>query len=46
MKAGVWKPRGIRTGWEEGICPLCRNNRDAKHILLSFPETKKWRMQF
>jgi hypothetical protein len=46
MKAGVWKLRGIRRGWEKGTCPLCRGNEDAKHILLSCPETKKWRMQF
>jgi hypothetical protein len=46
MKAGVWKLRGIRRGWEKGTCPLCRDNVDAKHILLSCPETKKCRMQF
>jgi hypothetical protein len=31
LKAGVWKLRGIRRGWEKGICPLCRDNEDAKH---------------
>jgi hypothetical protein len=46
MKAGVWKLRGIRRRWEKGTCPLCRDNEDAKHILLICPETKKWRMQF
>jgi hypothetical protein len=46
MKAGVWKLRGIRRGWEKGTCPLCRGNEDAKHVLLSCPETKKWGMQF
>jgi hypothetical protein len=29
-----------------GTCPLCRGKEDVKHILLSCPETKKWRMQF
>jgi hypothetical protein len=46
MKAGVWKLRGIRRGWERGTCPLCRGNENVKHILLSCPETRKWRMQF
>jgi hypothetical protein len=31
---------------EKGTCPLCRGNGVAKHILLSCPETKKWRIQF
>jgi hypothetical protein len=46
MKAAVWKLRGIRRGWEKETYPLCRGNEDVKHILLSCPETKKWRMQF
>jgi hypothetical protein len=46
MKAEVWKLRGIRRGLKKGTCPLCRGNEDIKHILLSCPETKKWRMQF
>jgi hypothetical protein len=41
MKAGVWKLRGIKRGWEKGTCPLYRDNEDAKHILLSCPETKQ-----
>jgi hypothetical protein len=41
LKAGVWKLRGIRRGWEKGICPLCRDNEEAKHILLRCPETKQ-----
>jgi hypothetical protein len=41
MKAGVWKLRGIRRGLKKGTCPLCRGNEDAKHVLLSCPETKK-----
>jgi hypothetical protein len=44
MKARVWKLRGIGRGQEKGTCPLCRGNEDGKHILLSCPETKKWRM--
>jgi hypothetical protein len=31
---------------EKGTCPLCRGNGDVNHILLSCPETKKWRMKF
>jgi hypothetical protein len=46
MKAAVWKLRGVRRGWGKGTCPLCRGNEDVKHVLLSCPETKKWRMQF
>jgi hypothetical protein len=46
MKAGVWKLRGIRRGLEKGTSPLCMGNEDVKHMLLSWPETKKWRMQF
>jgi hypothetical protein len=46
MKAGVWKLRGNRRRLEKGTCLLCRGNKDVKHILLSCPETKKWRMQF
>jgi hypothetical protein len=46
MKAGVWKLRGIRRGLEKGTCPLCRDSEDAKHKLVSCPETKKWRMPF
>jgi hypothetical protein len=30
IKAGVWKLRGIRRGWEKGTCPPCRGNEDAK----------------
>jgi hypothetical protein len=40
MKAGVWKLRGIRRGLEKGTCPLCMENEDVKHILLSCPDTK------
>jgi hypothetical protein len=31
---------------DKGTCLLCRTNGDVKHILLSCPETKKWRMKF
>jgi hypothetical protein len=43
LKAGIWKLRGIRRGFERGRCPLCLEKEDAKHILLKCPETKKWR---
>jgi hypothetical protein len=41
MKAGVWKLRGIRRGWETGTCPLCRGSEDAKQRLVSCTEIKK-----
>jgi hypothetical protein len=40
MKAGVWKLRGIKRGWEKGTCPLYMGNEDVNHILLSCQETK------
>jgi hypothetical protein len=43
MKAGVWKLRGIRRGWEKGTCPLCRGNEDVKYILLICSERKRKR---
>jgi hypothetical protein len=42
-KAGIWKLRGIRRGFERGRCPLCFGEEDAKHILLKCSETKMWR---
>jgi hypothetical protein len=33
-KAGIWKARGIRMGFERGRCPLCLGEEDAKHIVL------------
>jgi hypothetical protein len=42
-KAGIWKLRGIRKGFERGRCPLCLGEEDAKHITLECCETKKWR---
>jgi hypothetical protein len=41
LKAGIWKLRGIRRGFEKGKCPLCLGEKDAKHILLKCSETKK-----
>jgi hypothetical protein len=46
MKAAVWKLRGVRRGLEKGTFPQCRGSEDAKHLVVSCPETKKWRMQF
>jgi hypothetical protein len=42
LKAGIWKLRGIRRGFERGRCPLCLAEEVDKHVLLKFPETKKW----
>jgi hypothetical protein len=30
-KAGIWKLRGIRRGFQSGRCPLCLGEEDAKH---------------
>jgi hypothetical protein len=43
LKAGIWKLRGIRRGFERGRCPLCQGEKDAKHIWLKCSETKKRR---
>jgi Holliday junction resolvase len=42
-KAGIWKLRAIRSGFEREKCPLCLGEEDAKHIILECCETKKWR---
>jgi hypothetical protein len=42
LKAGIRKLRGIRRGFERGRCPLCLGEEVDKHMLLKFPETKKW----
>jgi hypothetical protein len=41
LKAGIWKLREIRRGFEKGRCPLCLGEEDAKHILLKCSGTKK-----
>jgi hypothetical protein len=46
MKTGVWKLRAIRRGMDKGSCPLCLGNEGAINILLSCPETKKWKTEF
>jgi hypothetical protein len=38
LKAGIWKLRGSRRGFEKGRCPLCWEEEDAKHILLRYKE--------
>jgi hypothetical protein len=40
LKAGIWKLRGIRRGFEKGRCPLCWEEEDTKHILLRCKESK------
>jgi hypothetical protein len=45
-KAGIWKLRGIRWGFERGRCPLCLGEEDAKHIILECCETNKWREKY
>jgi hypothetical protein len=35
--------RGIRKGLEIGRCPLFNGEKDAIHILLKYPETRRLR---
>jgi hypothetical protein len=37
----IWKLKEIRRGFEKGRCPLCLDDEDAKHILLSIICKKK-----
>jgi hypothetical protein len=46
FKTGIWKLRGMRKGFEKGICPLCSEDEGVIHILLKYLETRKWREQF
>jgi hypothetical protein len=39
-KAGIWKLRGIRRGFERGRFPLCLGEEDAKYIVLKCSECK------
>jgi hypothetical protein len=43
MKAGDWKVKGIRRGFEKGTRPVYMGNEDVKHIyiLLTCPKTKE-----
>jgi hypothetical protein len=43
FRAGIWKLRGTRKGSENGRCPLCNEKKDAVHILLKCPETRRLR---
>jgi hypothetical protein len=43
LKAGIWKLRRFRRGFERGRCPLCLGEEDAKHILLKCSEREKSR---
>jgi hypothetical protein len=45
LKAGIWKLRGIRRGCERGSCPFVLGVGDAKHMLLTCPETIKCRQE-
>jgi hypothetical protein len=45
-RAGIWKLRRIRKGFERGRCPLCLGEEGAKHIILECCETKKWREKY
>jgi hypothetical protein len=40
LKAGIWKLRAIRRGFEGGRCPLCLGEEDTKHILLKCRDKK------
>jgi hypothetical protein len=46
LLSGVWKLRGIRKKIDKGCCPLYLDKDDVKHLLLSRPETRKWRRKF
>jgi hypothetical protein len=41
LKAGIWKLRGIRRGFERRRCALCLGEEDVKQILLKCSEPKK-----
>jgi hypothetical protein len=45
-KARIWKLKEIRRGFERGGYPLCLGEVDAKHIVLTCFETKKWREEY
>jgi hypothetical protein len=45
-KAGIWKLRGIRRGFERGRCLLCLGEEYSKHIILKCLQTKKWREEY
>jgi hypothetical protein len=45
MKAGDWKLRGIRRGFEKGTRPVYMGNEDVKHICIVYLP-KNQRMQF
>jgi hypothetical protein len=40
VKAGIWKPRSIRKGFETGICPLILEEKNAKHVLKNVQKRK------
>jgi hypothetical protein len=41
--AGIWKLRGIRKCLETGRCRLYNGEKDAIHVLLKCPETRRLR---
>jgi hypothetical protein len=43
LKEGIRKLRGIRRGSDRGRYHLGLGGGDAKHMLLRYAETKKWR---
>jgi hypothetical protein len=43
LKAGIWRLKGIRRGFERGGNPLYFGEEDVKHILPKCSETKNWR---
>jgi heterodisulfide reductase subunit B len=42
FKTGTWKQRGNRKESKKGKYHLCREEKDAIHILLKCSEMKKW----
>jgi hypothetical protein len=41
LQALVWKFGGFIGGTSKGSCPLPVGNKNAKNIMLSYPETRK-----
>jgi hypothetical protein len=45
-RAGIWKLRAIRRGFEKERCPYCYELEDAQHKLLICTERRKCREEF
>jgi hypothetical protein len=45
-RTGMWRMRGIRRGLGKERCTLCYKQEDCDYVLLTCPETMKWREEF